>query len=174
MFKKSLVLFMVLLLCSSLAWGAAGTVTGTCSNIMGGITRTITLSWSAASDSGTVPTKSTDAITCGQGGMTVTQFIEGYYLCSAETSTTVAHRPTDDYDIEILDALGLDKMGGALANRDQNNTEEAAPKITAGAASAPGCRYITGALTFSLTNNSVNAAAGTVTLYFSRPQGVSR
>jgi hypothetical protein len=155
--------------CPVLVFATAGTVTGTCNNYINSEIRTVTFAWTAASDSGTVPTKSTDAVTCAQGNLTASAFIQGYFLCSGETSTTVAHRPTDNYDIEFLDSLSLDKFGGGLHDRDSNSTEEAAPTILSGSTSAVGCRYITGPITLSITNNSNNAAAGSVTLFFSKP-----
>ena len=162
--NKCALILVGLVLCPSIIF-AAGTAVITCSNIMGGITRTVTFSW-VDDTAGT--TKSTDSTQCLN--QTVTSFIDGYYLCNAETSTTAARRPTDDYDITILDSLSVDKMGGALLNRDSNSTEEAAPAITSGSTTGFGCKYITSALTFTLSGNSVNGATGATKLYFSRPE----
>jgi hypothetical protein len=143
---------------------AAGSVTGSCDNLLDGIVRTVTFTWTGDSSSGAVPTKSTSAISCYN--TTADKFTQGYYLCSAETSTVAGARPTTLYDIQILDALSADKMGTSLANRDSNSTQEAQPLLSAG---GNGCKYIMGPLTFSLTNNSVGSASGVTTLFFSRP-----
>jgi len=58
----------------------------------------------------------------------------------------------------------VDVMGGALADRDTANTEQAVPKIGA----AYGGSFFTGALTLNISNNSVNSATGEVKVYISR------
>lgn len=63
--------------------------------------------------------------------------------------------PTDNYDIVINNSLGLDVLGGTGANRDTSTTENAVP-------TAP--LPISGALTFALTNNSVNSAVITIVI----------
>jgi hypothetical protein len=167
--KRIIISILLGLLMAGSAFAAAGTVTGSCNTYLNSETRTVTFTWSAATDSGTVPTKSTDAITCAQGGVTATAFVQGYFLCRVETSTTVAHRPQASYDIQLLDSLTFDKMGASLTNMDSNSTEERAPIVKYGTSSAAGCAYVTGPLTFSLTGNNVNAASGVTTLYFSKP-----
>lgn len=57
--------------------------------------------------------------------------------------------PTDNYDITITDARSMDLLSGAGANRDTSTTENASPT-----APIP----INGAVTFNLSNNSVNSA----------------
>lgn len=158
-------LFMV---CPVLLFAAAGTTTATCSNILGGTTRTITYSWTGDTSSGAVTSLASGSITC-PGGTTGTTFVQGYYLCGIETSTTVAKRPTDDYDLYLYDALSNDLLGGAGLNRDSNSTEYATPVILSGSTTGMGCRYMTGAFTFSGSGNSVASAAGTTTFFFSKP-----
>ena len=74
-----------------------------------------------------------------------------------------ATAPTDNYDITIVDEYGSDIFGATLTNRDTTNTEEATPLI---GGTSYGSRLVTGDLTFTLTNNSVNEAVGTCILYF--------
>lgn len=69
--------------------------------------------------------------------------------------------PTDDYDITLTDADGVDLMGGELANRDTANSEVAVPKMD----TVFGCNVVTASFTLNLTNNSVSAATGTVLVY---------
>jgi len=128
---------------------AAGTVTQTISPIGGGYV--VTLTWTADASTGSVPNTatSTDATTA----------IAGLFLARVETNPG-ATAPTDNYDITVLAASGVDLMGGALANRDTANTEIAFP-----ATASP---LVDGALTITLSGNSVNSAVGTVKLYFTR------
>lgn len=163
MTKKFALLILGLVLCPTILL-AAGSATVTCENILGGSVRTVTFTWT---DDTTGVSKSTASVNCLN--QTVTSFIQGYYLCNASTSTVVAHRPTDNYDITILDALSFDKMGGALANRDSNSTEEAAPTILSGGTNGFGCKYVNGPLTFTLSGNSVNGAQGVTRFDFSKP-----
>jgi hypothetical protein len=72
--------------------------------------------------------------------------------------------PTDNYDITITDAHGVDVMGGELNNRDAINSEQALPKIDA----VYGGGIINETVTLNISNNSVNSATGTVTLYIDR------
>lgn len=108
--------------------------------------KTITLSWIADAADHTVPDATINA---------AAQRIEGWYLYSAETNPG-AVAPTDDYDIVITDADGLDIAKGLLMNRDTATTE-LADSINA---------VVRGNLTFTLTNNSVNSATGTLILVF--------
>lgn len=163
MTKKFALLILGLVLCPTILF-AAGSATVTCENILGGLVRTVTFTWT---DDTNGISKSTSSVNCLN--QTVTSFITGYYLCNGETSTVVAHRPTDNYDITVVDAMGVDKMGSALLNRDENSTEEAAPGITSGATSGFGCKYVNGVLTFTLSGNSVNGAQGVTRLDFSKP-----
>jgi hypothetical protein len=73
--------------------------------------------------------------------------------------------PTDDYDITLTDDDGVDIMGGALLNRDITNSEQAAPLIATGYYRD---RYVSGPLTLTITNNSVNNATTVVTIYYRR------
>jgi len=72
--------------------------------------------------------------------------------------------PTDDYNVVIKDAYGVDMFGGELDDRDNNNSEQAVPKID----TVFGGRMIGTALTFDITDNSINAGNGDVYLYLER------
>ena len=65
--------------------------------------------------------------------------------------------PTDNYDITVIDAEGVDIFGGELNDLSATASQQRMPKI----GSAYGARFVSGdALTFSLTNQSVNSATG--------------
>ena len=110
----------------------------------------ITLSWTADAIAATVPS------TTIQGAL-----IKGFYLYSAETNPGNAVAPTDNYDIVINDADGLDIAGSLLLNRDTANTE-----IINIGTSGHGYPIVRGDLTFVLSNNAVNSATGTCILVF--------
>lgn len=65
--------------------------------------------------------------------------------------------PTDNYDIVLNNANGIDVMGGTLMNRDTSNSEAAVPAISGWCDG--------GSLTMVTSNNSVNSATFTLTLW---------
>ena len=76
-----------------------------------------------------------------------------------------ATAPTDDYDITITNAQGLDVMGGALANRDAVSTEFSLPAVNGTYGYVP----ITGPLSINISGNSAGSAFVTLRIfYFSR------
>jgi len=89
--------------------------------------------------------------------------VKGWYLNMVETIPG-ATAPTDNYDIVINNASGADVMGGALANRDATLAEQVAPLL----GGIPTKRPINSDLSIVLTGNSVNAATGTIKLFFGR------
>ena len=123
------------------AWAAAGTATVT--EISHTSVRKITWSWT----SGT-----------GAEGGTVTKVTTKAYdgRVIALTTDPGVTAPTDNYDIEVLDADGHDVLLGAGANRDTANTEfvtEASLGAVAGST-----------LTLSITNAG-DAKVGVVVLW---------
>jgi hypothetical protein len=68
--------------------------------------------------------------------------------------------PTDNYDIALVDADGLDRLGGVGANRDVTNSERLA--VTG----SPAVNAKETALSLQITNNSVVRAVIVVTLYY--------
>lgn len=77
------------------------------------------------------------------------------WIFLAETSPGTTG-PTDNYDIVLNNAAGVDVMGGALMNRDTANTERAIPAVSG---------WVDGVLTMTVTNNSVSASTYTVKLW---------
>ncbi len=84
--------------------------------------------------------------------------MEGWILYSCVTDPG-ATSPTDDYDITLVDKWGVDKMGGAMLNRDETNSEEAFP--TAGYPVVNGPTW-----TFTVSGNSVSNATGVCSCIF--------
>jgi len=154
--KLLLALFLVLILVESVLAATPGTCVITSSTIYvltQPTRKVITLSWVASVDAATVPSTTITAATYGIGG---------WYFLSAETNPG-ATQPTTLYDITILDADGADLAGGLLMNRSATVTEGPIA-IGLGATGHP--PVIRGDLTFTLSNNSVNSALGTVILIF--------
>lgn len=147
--KKILFMILALVLLSSAAAFAAGSCTETVTPYKDGDWM-ITLTCTADSSNGSFP-----AISINNRGQT----IDGYvYMVVTNPGTTA---PTDDYDITITDADGIDIMGGTLLNRDTANSEEAIPKI----GNVYGSRRVNGALTVNITNNSVNSAGIVIKIF---------
>ena len=112
------------------------------------------IDWVADDTDGSVPDAAFDA--------TDTIDILGRYCILAVTDPDGDTAPTDNYDITVEDEYGCDIFGGALANRDEANSEQAVPKIN----SVYGGRLCAGVWTFKLTGNAVNSAEGKCILYF--------
>jgi hypothetical protein len=110
-------------------------------------------------------------VTDGAGAFTATAIsaaildkIQGCSLVMFVTDPG-AVAPTDNYGITLTDEDGCDILGGAGANRDTANSEQAMPAIGGGYGPRP---VGDGALTFDVLSNIVNSANGTVKLYFNR------
>ena len=132
----------------------AGSSTITASNITvdGKVSRkVITIAWTGAAAGGAIDAITVNAQTYG---------IEGWYLYSVETNPGTT-APTDDYDIVINDADGLDIAGGLLANRDSSVTEMVNLR-----AAATGYPMVRGNLSVAISGNSVNSATGTIIMTF--------
>jgi hypothetical protein len=151
--RKLALAILLVLFAFSTVW-AVGKVTITSDNIFidqGVARKVVTLSWIGDSGNGTIPTITIDANTYK---------ITGWYLYSVETNPgSVA--PTDDYDIVINDADGLDIVGGLLANRDVTNTE----LILVGTATH-GYPVVRSDLSVVWSNQAVHSATGTLILTF--------
>lgn len=78
------------------------------------------------------------------------------------TTDPGATAPTDNYDITLVDAEGVDAAQGLLANRDTANTEDAAI-VYSGTGTHP---RVNSKLTFTLANNAVNSATGECVVYY--------
>lgn len=80
------------------------------------------------------------------------------------TTDPGATAPTDNYDLTLSDADGVDVMGGALANRDEAVSEQAMPLI----GGAYGPVRVDSILTLAGSNNSVNDATVLVKVYVTK------
>jgi hypothetical protein len=140
---------------------AAGTCTQALESLPGSIqsyVRVLTFTCTADSAAATYPETAVSSA--------ILDDITGWYIYYVETKPGTT-QPTDNYDIVIEDAGGMDLMGGTLANRDTLNKERAFPKVDT-ANALYGGSYIVGATTLKITNNAVNSAQVTVKLYLAR------
>jgi hypothetical protein len=103
--------------------------------------------WVGDSGNGTVPA-------------TASGYVEGYVVMVITDPGATA--PTDDYDITLTDKYGVDIMGGALADRDETNTEQAVPCLLTG---VYGARFVSGTITLNISEQSDVSATGQVRIY---------
>lgn len=139
----------------------AGTVTQTLVDVPGFAApslQILSFTWVADSSNGSVPATPTSAA--------ISALIAGRYVVMAVTKPSTP-APTGNYDISITSEDGIDVMGGTLQNRSSTLPEQALPLLD-GINQIYGARPIGGALTFTLTNNAVNSAAGVCKIYLSR------
>lgn len=135
----ALIIFSVFLLASVMVF-AAGTVTQTWKQYGRDVT-VVTFTCTADSVDNSYPATATN------------REINGFvFLVITNPDDTTA--PTDDYDITLVDADGVDIMGGELVDRDNTNSEQAVPLIDA----VYGSRWVTGIFTVTPTGNSVASA----------------
>lgn len=139
----------------TLAWvsiaSAAGTVTQSYTKTdryVDETVRELTFSWTGDASDGTVPATATTAA------------VNGYVFMAVTNPGSTA--PTDNYDITLTDADGVDIFGAELSNRDTTNSEQAVPKI---GSATYGSRYVNSVLTLNITGNSVVSATGVVRIY---------
>lgn len=153
---------LLFLLLPGLLFAAAGTVTQTYEVTRNTNVGVLTFTFTGASDDGTVPSTATTT--------DITAAIQG--MCIYEVITNPgATKPTDNYDIVLNDADGVDMMGGTLADRDETNSERAVPLLmtTKLGIEVPGCSLVNGAMTLVITNQNVHSATGTVKVFLKRP-----
>lgn len=80
------------------------------------------------------------------------------------TTNPGATAPTDNYDITLVDAEGIDRLQGVGLNRDTANTESAIP-VYSGSTIHPVVSR-SDVLTLTFANQSVNSATGRVILLY--------
>lgn len=106
-------------------------------------------SWTGDASDGTVPAKASDAA------------ITGYVTLAVDNPGSTA--PTTGYDVTITDDEGVDVFGTMLTDLLANTSGQSRPAVAA--ATDYSDRFVNSVLTMNLTNNSVNSATGTVTIY---------
>lgn len=74
-----------------------------------------------------------------------------------------ATAPTDNYDITLVDADGVDRLQGVGGNRSTTNSQEVAI-VYSGTTIHPACAWEK--LTLTLANNAVNSAVTVITLVY--------
>ena len=133
---------------------AAGTVTEE-KTFASDTLKVVTLSWACDAQAATL----TDYLISWD----LANFMHGWYVVMVVTDPG-ATAPTDDYDLTIVDRNSVDIMGGALANRDTANSEQAVPIVS----TAYSPRPVIDRLTLTMSGNAVNAATGAVVIYLSK------
>ena len=93
--------------------------------------------------------------------------VMGYFLCSMETSPG-STAPTNDFDIYLRTAGGVDILGGAGLNLDSPTPAVAYPTIDS-STGQKGCVPVNSALTMSFSGNSVETATIDINFFFARP-----
>lgn len=149
--KKIIYLFAALfvLFAAQIAWAAEGTCTVTYANITSEVS-SITWTWTASSTDGSVPS-------------TASGSVKGWVFMATTDPGAVA--PQASYDIVVNDTASVDIFGAELNDRSATLGQHAVPKI---GTAYYGQRFVNGALTMVLTNNNVNSATGTLTIYYYR------
>ncbi len=112
-------------------------------------TRIVTVAWLGASSNGAF----TDYVVSNLAG--------GFLMKVVTDPGTTA--PTDNYDIELDDASGIDALIGQLANRDTTTTEAVYPVTASGQLPV---FMEAGSYTLKISNNSVGSATGVIKMYF--------
>ena len=146
---RKIIIVLAVLALASMAFADVGTVTVK-RNVVSDGKEVVVFTW-LANSTGVVPATSTS-----------TTWPKSRAGCIAKVVTNPGSTaPTDNYDITLTDADGVDLMGGELANRDTANSEVAVPKID----TVFGCVMVTDSFTMNVSGQSVNAATGTVSVY---------
>lgn len=96
---------------------------------------------------------------------TITDPFEGFLLALETNPGSTA--PTDNYDVVVNDAEGVDVLQGCGANRDTANSEKAAI-VYSGTSVHPAVDK-TDTLTLAISGNSVNSAGIVIKLYYLKP-----
>lgn len=106
------------------------------------------ISWIGDASTGAVPATQLTAI-AGDAPFHIDAYLVRIITNPGSTA------PTASYDITLTDEDGIDVAGGLLANRSATLSEHVRDTC-----------LVRGILTFTLTNNSVASATGTVRLMF--------
>jgi len=83
------------------------------------------------------------------------------YMVETDPGATA---PTDDYTVTLTNEASIDVMGGAMADCDTSGSETWQPYFSASA--SYGARPVIGRLTLAISDNSQNAATGTIYIYY--------
>ena len=107
-------------------------------------------------------------VTASNGALTATNTpfnIDGYVFLVLTNPGATA--PTADWDLDLLDADGIDIFTAALDDRHTSASEQAVPHLDGTDHYGP--RFVAGVLTIDVTGNSVNSGNMVVTVFFTRP-----
>lgn len=146
--RRGLLILVALLALLAAPVGAAGTCTQ--SHQTTGNIRKVTIACTADAADATFP------------ATVLTAKFEGRLLVLETDPGATA--PTDNYDIAITNAAGVDVLQGVGANRDTATTEQA--QIVVSGTSLRPTVDETDVLTLAITNNSTNSAVVTLVLYY--------
>ena len=147
---RKIIIVLAILALSSMAFAADSVVTVKRNTAHNGM-EVVVFTWLANTVTGAVPATSTS-----------TKWPKDRAGCIAKVVTNPGSTaPTDNYDITLTDADGVDLMGGELADRDTSTSEVAVPKID----TTFGCVVVTESFIMNITGQSVSAATGTMSVY---------
>jgi len=149
--KKVFILAVLFIFWAGMAFGAGTSVITSVTPYANGWTKVL-VTFTADASAATVP------------DLNILGF-DNQWLCQIITNPGTT-QPTDNYDM-YLKYAGADLLGGAGENRDTANTEIAYP-IVDSVSGQRACVPVPGTLVFSLANNSVNSATGTLEIHFKR------
>lgn len=151
---KKLVLITLILFAWANICLAAGTVSGTVSDIQQGDSIAVTLSCTGDSSDGSIPDTE-----FGGPGTDITKNLHGYYLYEVKI-VPGGTGPTDDSDLYIKDANGIDLLGGEGVNKVDNATNSHFQPVF--------FSRIDSKLTLDVDNNSEASSTYTITLIFAK------
>jgi hypothetical protein len=149
--KKVFILAAIMILWAGMVFGAGTSAITSVTPYANGWTKVL-VTFTADATDGTVPS------------LNILGF-DNQWLCQIVTNPGTTG-PTDNYDI-YLKYDGADLLGGAGVDRDTANTEIAYPIIDS-VSGQRACVPVPGTLVFSLANNSVKSAVGTMEIHFKR------
>ena len=149
--KKVFILAAIMILWAVTVFGAGTSVITSITPYANGWTKVL-VTFTGDADDSTVP------------DLNIVGF-DNQWLCQIITNPGTT-QPTDNYDI-YLKYEGSDLLGGAGVDRDTANTEIAYP-IVDSVSGQRACVPVPGTLVFSLANNSVKSAVGTMEIHFKR------
>ena len=168
--KQIAIIVLIILLVAGTCMAANSSVTCTDrQSFLDGAVRTVTISWIGDDATGAIPATSTDDIILfGTSNQTVTSWMQGYYIFDVEVDPGLT-APTALYDIAITSEGGASLTNGSSDDLSATVTQRRRPSGYSGAVPWMGEQSITGPITLTWSNTTVNSSTGTITLFLRKP-----